>query len=77
MKWKGLKEEMSNFASGLILQCPRISDDKKNLKEMLAELFAIFDISHVVIVDSPDLSGFISKNCPAIQKYNVPRIEGV
>jgi hypothetical protein len=77
VKWKGLKKEMSNFASGLILQCPRISDDKKNLKEILAELFAIFEITHVLIVDNPDISSFISRNCPNIQKYMAPKIEGV
>jgi hypothetical protein len=44
---------------------------------MLAELLAIFEITHVLIIDSPDLSGFISRNCPGIQKEVAPRIEGI
>lgn len=77
VKLKGTKDEINSFASGLILQCPRISDDKKNIKEMLADLFSIFDITHVLIIDNPDLSGFISRNCPDIQKEVAPKMEGI
>jgi hypothetical protein len=77
VKWKGLKKEMSNFAAGVILQCPRISEEKKNLKEMLPEIFAIFDITHVLIIDNPDLSSYLSRNCPNVHKYVASKLEGV
>lgn len=77
VKWKGLQNEMSNFASGVILQCPRISADKKNVKEMLPELLNIFGISHVLIIDNPDLSNYIERSCAGVAKFVAPRIEGV
>jgi hypothetical protein len=43
---------MTNFASGIILQCPKVSEDNKNLKEIIAELLDIFEITHVLIIDS-------------------------
>jgi hypothetical protein len=44
---------------------------------MLPELIAIFGISHVLVVDNPDLSNFISRSCPGVEKFVAPRIEGV
>lgn len=77
MKWKGTHQEICSFASGLVLQCPRVSDEKKNIKEMLAELFVIFGITHVLVIDNPDLSSFISRNCPDIIKEVAPKLEGI
>lgn len=65
---------MSNFAAGVILQCPKVSEERKNIKEMLPEIFAIFDITHVLIIDNPDLSNYLTRNCPNVQKYVAPRI---
>lgn len=68
---------MSSFASGLVVQCPRVSEEKKHLKEMLAELLMIFEVTHVLIIDSPDISSFLTRNCPTVQRFNASRIEGV
>lgn len=77
MKWKGATHETSSFASGLILHCPKISEEKKHLKEMLAELLMLFEITHVLIIDSADISNYLTRNCPAILRFNAPKIEGV
>ena len=77
MKWKGTKEEICSFASGVVLQCPKIVTSKKESRYILTELFSIFDITHVLIIDNPDLSSFISRNCPEIQKEVAPKIEGI
>lgn len=68
---------MSAFASGVILQCPKISEEKKHLKEMLAELLIIFEVTHVLIIDSPDISNYLTRNCPSIIRFNASKIEGV
>jgi hypothetical protein len=68
---------MSSFASGIILQCPKVSEEKKHLKEMLAELLMIFDITHVLCIDNSDISSYLMRNCPNIQKVNASKIEGV
>lgn len=68
---------MSSFASGMVVQCPRVSEEKKHLKEMLAELLMIFEVTHVLIIDSPDISSFLTRNCPAVQRFNASRIEGI
>lgn len=44
---------------------------------MLPELLAIFQITHVLVVDNPDLSNFISRNCPGVEKFVALRLEGV
>lgn len=44
---------------------------------MLVELLLIFDITHVLIIDSPDISSFLTRNCPNIQRFNTSKIEGV
>jgi hypothetical protein len=56
------------------LQCPKISDEKKYLKEMLAELLTAFEITHVVIIDNPDISSFLTRNCPNIQRFNTSKL---
>ena len=77
MRWKGCSAETSSFAAGMVLQCPRVSEEKKHLKEMLAELLIIFEVTHVLIIDSPDISSFLTRNCPAVQRFNASKIEGV
>lgn len=37
----------------------------------------MFDISHVLIIDNPDISSFLTRSCPIIKRYNASRIEGV
>ena len=44
---------------------------------MLTDLFKIFDITHVLIVDNPDLSGYISRSCLELQKEVAPKMEGI
>lgn len=68
---------MSSFASGIVMQCPKVSEEKKHLKEMLAELLIIFEITHVLIIDNPDISSFLTRNCPAVQRFNASKIEGI
>ena len=43
----------------------------------MPELFQIFGIQHVLVIDNPDLSSFVSRNCPDVQKWIAPKIEGV
>lgn len=77
LRWRGSSAEMGCFAAGLVVQCPRVSEDKKHLKEMLAELLAVFEVTHVLIIDSPDISSFLTRNCPAVHRFNASRLEGV
>jgi hypothetical protein len=44
---------------------------------MLAELLMIFEVTHVLIIDNPDISSFLTRNCPSIHRFNASKIEGV
>lgn len=44
---------------------------------MLAEVLNMYEITHVLIVNSPDISSFLTRSCPNIQRCNAPRLEGV
>lgn len=44
---------------------------------MLAELLAVFEVTHVLIIDNPDISSFLTRNCPSVHRFNASRIEGV
>lgn len=65
---------MNSFSSGLILQCPKITDEKRYLKDLLVDIFNIFQISHVLVIDNPDLSGYVSRNCPDLHKEVAPKM---
>lgn len=41
---------------------------------MLAELLIIFEITHVLIIDNPDISSFLTRNCLAVQRFNASKI---
>ena len=43
----------------------------------MTELFNIFEITHALIIDSPDLSSFVARNCPNVIKEVAPKIEGI
>jgi hypothetical protein len=44
---------------------------------MLAELLMMFEVTHVLIIDNPDLSSYLTRNCPNIVRTNASKIEGV
>ena len=37
----------------------------------------IFEVTHVLIIDNPDISSFLTRNCPNVQRSNASKIEGV
>jgi hypothetical protein len=79
MKWKGCSAEVGSFAAGVVLQCPKISDDRKHLKDLLVDLLVEFEITHVVVIDNPDISSFLHRkfqNSP-LQRHNISKLEGV